>query len=116
PIGLEIDIDTPVANTTIRCRIDAVFEEPDGRILIVDWKTGAPPKIGSSAHQERSVQLAIYRLAWARLHGLPLEEVDAVFVHVQPQGITEVRALELTDAQIAETLARHAPDGKLTFA
>ncbi len=116
PIGLEIDIDTPVANTTIRCRIDAVFEEPDGRILIVDWKTGAPPKIGSSAHQERSVQLAIYRLAWARLHGAPLEDVDAVFVHVLPQGITEVPALELTDAQIAETLARQAPGGKLTFA
>lgn len=116
PIALEVDIDTPVAETTIRCRIDAVFQEPDGRTLIVDWKTGAPPKIGSQTHRERSVQLAIYRLAWARLHEVEVENIDAVFVHVSPTEITEVHALPLTDAQIAEILAQQAPGGRLEFA
>lgn len=115
PIELEVDIDTPVANTMIRCRIDAVFREPDGRTLIVDWKTGQPPAIGSSAHKQRSVQLAIYRIAWSRLHDEPLENVDAVFVHVAPSGITEVNALEMSDDELADILAKQAPGGRLEF-
>lgn len=115
PHELEVDIDTPIGNTIIRCRIDAVFKQPDGRILIVDWKTGRPPAPGSPAHRQRSVQLAVYRMGWARLHNLPLADIDAVFVHVAPDGITEVAALELSDTEIEQELANQAPAGRLEF-
>jgi DNA helicase II / ATP-dependent DNA helicase PcrA len=48
----------------------------------VDWKTGRPP---SSAAERRavSVQLAAYRLAWAELAGVPLEQVRAAFYYVR---------------------------------
>ncbi|HLS04098.1 MAG TPA: 3'-5' exonuclease, partial [Actinomycetales bacterium] len=116
PIALEIDLETPIADTTIRCRIDAVFEEPDGTVLIVDWKTGQPPAIGSDAHRQRSLQLAVYRLAWSRLHDVDIDDIRAIFVHVSPRGITEVESLDLSDQEIAEMLAGSAPDGWLAFA
>lgn len=30
----------------------------------------------------RSLQLAIYRLAWSRLHGIPLENITGKFVYL----------------------------------
>ncbi len=60
----------------VRGRIDAVFEEEDGSHLVVDWKT-------NRAHTADPVQLAVYRLAWAELHGLPLERVRAAFYYVR---------------------------------
>ncbi|AIY19821.2 ATP-dependent DNA helicase [Pimelobacter simplex] len=60
----------------IRGRIDAVYAEPDGSFLVVDWKT--------SARQEADpLQLAVYRLAWAELRGLPPERVRAGFYYVR---------------------------------
>ncbi|NEW25336.1 ATP-dependent helicase [Nocardia cyriacigeorgica] len=65
PIEVEVPFETTIAGTVIRGRMDAVFAEPDGRWTVVDWKTGAEP----NAADERAVavQLAVYRLAWARL-------------------------------------------------
>jgi DNA helicase-2/ATP-dependent DNA helicase PcrA len=64
PSEVEVPFETTLAGTIVRGRIDAVFREPDGWV-VVDWKTGAEP----TAAEERSVvvQLAAYRLAWARL-------------------------------------------------
>ncbi len=57
-------------------RIDAVFADPStGRYDVIDWKTG-------SARNVDPMQLALYRLAWASLRGMPVEEVDAAFVMV----------------------------------
>ena len=52
----------------VRGRIDAVFLEDDGSHLVVDWKT-------NRQHTADPFQLAVYRLAWAELRGLPLEKV-----------------------------------------
>ena len=57
---------------------DAVFGAPGGRTEVVDWKTGGRGGL-------RDLQLAIYRIAWAEMTGVPVEDVDASFVIV-PTG------------------------------
>lgn len=89
PVEVEVAFETSVAGTLVRGRMDAVFPEPGGRWLVVDWKTGAEP----ARAQEKSVamQLAVYRLAWARLMaartGEPedemLERISAAFHYVR---------------------------------
>ena len=59
----------------VRGRIDAVFADADGGVTVVDWKTGAAPS-GADARRHAAVQLGVYRLAWAALHGCP-ESVGA---------------------------------------
>ncbi|WP_306360184.1 ATP-dependent helicase [Nocardia sp. CC227C] len=65
PVEVEVSFETTLAGTVVRGRMDAVFREPDGRWVVVDWKTGAEPKPAEEAAV--AVQLAVYRVAWARL-------------------------------------------------
>lgn len=101
PVAVEVDVDTPVGDVVVRCRIDAVFAEPDGSTLVVDWKTGRPPR-DAAAVRARELQLAAYRLAWARRTGVPVERVAAAFVHV---GTGETIRSSADPAALAETLA-----------
>jgi DNA helicase-2/ATP-dependent DNA helicase PcrA len=97
PEAVEVAVETPVAGVVVRGRIDAVFryETPDGpRWDVVDWKTG-PPARGLAEQRARAVQLALYRLAWSRLHEVPVEQVGAAFFHAAT-GET-VRPVELLD-------------------
>ncbi|WP_200837774.1 ATP-dependent DNA helicase [Ruania rhizosphaerae] len=80
PVDVEVDIETPVQGVMIRCRIDAVFTAGRG-VHIVDWKTGSPPHDPEST-RARQMQLALYRIAWSRLHDVPLTEVRASFYYV----------------------------------
>ncbi|MQY22889.1 ATP-dependent helicase [Nocardia macrotermitis] len=117
PVEVEVAFETSVAGTLIRGRMDAVFAEPGGRWLVVDWKTGAEP----TRAQEKSVamQLAVYRLAWARLMatrtGEPesamLERISAAFHYVRTgrtiappdlPGPTELATL-ITETPLAGT-------------
>lgn len=100
PIGVEVDIETPVRSVMVRCRIDAVFATADG-VHIVDWKTGAPPRDARTL-RSRQMQLALYRLAWSRLHQVPLESVQASFVYV---GAETISSGEITEEEIDEVLA-----------
>jgi DNA helicase-2/ATP-dependent DNA helicase PcrA len=77
--AVEVAVETPVAGLVLRGRIDAVFARPDGGWDVVDWKTGQPPH-GRRA-QSLAVQLAVYRLAWSRLQGVPIERVSAAFFY-----------------------------------
>jgi len=79
PEAIEIAIETTVAGMAIRGRIDAVFPRTGGGFTVVDWKTGARPS-GDRA-RIRSLQLEAYRLAFARLRGLTLDQVDAAFYY-----------------------------------
>ena len=67
----------------MRGRIDAVFEEVAARRragwVVVDWKTGAPPRGARAA--ARALQLSAYRLAWARVRGVPEHRVRGAFFH-----------------------------------
>jgi DNA helicase-2/ATP-dependent DNA helicase PcrA len=85
PFAVEVPFETVVSGVLLRGRIDAVYKIGD-RYEVVDWKTGSK-KLGESA----AIQLAVYRLAWAKLHNLDLSRVSAAF-HYVPTGITDRRA------------------------
>ncbi|MBW4094311.1 MAG: ATP-dependent helicase [Acidobacteria bacterium] len=80
PAEIEVPIETQVSGVVVRGRIDAVFRDDDGGWDLVDWKTGKVPS--KAALAVRSVQLAVYRLAFARLKGVPLDMVRAAFYYV----------------------------------
>lgn len=80
PVHVEIPVETRIGDVVVRGRIDAVFRDADGRWDLVDWKTGRPPS--ARQLQTKAVQLAVYRLAWSRLKGVPLEDVRAAFYYV----------------------------------
>ncbi|MFI6632101.1 ATP-dependent helicase [Nonomuraea fuscirosea] len=94
PIDLEVPFETMIADRLVRGRMDAVFERPGGGYEVVDWKTGQPPR--GKAAKAATVQLAAYRLAWAHLADVPLEEVGAAFHYVRANRT--VRPVDLLDA------------------
>ena len=105
PAAIEIAIETTVAEMAIRGRIDAVFSRPGGGFTVVDWKTGAKPS-GDEA-RVRAVQLGAYRLAFARLRGLSLDQVDAAFYYA---GTGETVFPDLPDDEQLATLLGSIPD------
>lgn len=99
PYAIELPVETPVGSLTVRGRIDAVFRTEDGWEL-VDWKTGRIPR-GRELRQKAG-QLALYRLAFARLRGVPLERVSAAFYYVAADEV--VRPHDLADEQDLERI------------
>ena len=83
PVDVEVPFETLVAGRTVRGRIDAVFADPvSGGYDVVDWKTGEPPASAADL-RAASVQLAAYRVAWATLARVPLDQVRAAFYYVR---------------------------------
>ncbi|MGP6175697.1 ATP-dependent helicase [Microbacterium sp. A196] len=89
PIAVEIEIDFVLAadetghGHIVICKLDAVYRRADrgGRIEIVDWKTGKAPRTAAEK-DERMLQLALYRLAYHRRFGVPLDEIDVALYYV----------------------------------
>jgi DNA helicase-2/ATP-dependent DNA helicase PcrA len=75
PYAVEAPFALPLAGRVVRGRIDAVYDLGDGRWQVVDWKTGR--------ESADPVQLAVYRLAWARLTGVEPAAVSAAFLYVR---------------------------------
>jgi DNA helicase II / ATP-dependent DNA helicase PcrA len=97
PAAVEVPFETRVSDRLVRGRIDAIFtDSPGGGVDVVDWKTGVPPMAGSRAERAVAVQLAAYRLAWAALAGMPVDQVRAAFYYVR-EDLT-VRPADLLDA------------------
>jgi DNA helicase II / ATP-dependent DNA helicase PcrA len=95
PREVEVPFETLIGDRLVRGRIDAVFDDaPDGLVDVVDWKTGQPPKSAAEKHAV-AVQLAAYRLAWAALSGVPVDQVRAAFHYVRPN--LTVRPADLLD-------------------
>jgi len=86
PIDVETPFDMVLGGTVVRGRIDAVFADDDGGVTVVDWKTGEAPDT-HEAMQQNAIQLAVYRLAWAAMRGVPVTSVRAAFHYVR-SGIT----------------------------
>lgn len=104
PHAVEAAFAFPLAGRVVRGRIDAVYDLGGGRWKVVDWKTGR--------ETADPVQLAVYRLAWARLAGVDVSDVEASFlyvrdgkevVHTDLPGEAELAAL-LTGPTSAEPL------------
>ncbi|MFG2012641.1 ATP-dependent helicase [Micromonospora sp. NPDC048868] len=106
PVEVEVPFATAIAAVVVRGRMDAVFARPGGRFDVVDWKTGRQPD--GAAAEVAAVQLAVYRLAWAELAGVPVERVGAAFHYVR-DGVT-VRPTDLLDADGLTALIASVPE------
>lgn len=124
PVAVEVDVETSVDGFMLRSRIDAVFPAGDpgatglatgargragdgGPVVIVDWKTGAPPT-DPARRAAREIQLAVYRLAWSRWTGAPLADVTAAFFYVA-SGETVYPDRLLDEEEIVALLRRTTP-------
>jgi DNA helicase-2/ATP-dependent DNA helicase PcrA len=89
PARVEVPFETTIGGILVRGRIDAIYATADG-FEVVDWKTGST-KLDASA----AVQLAMYRLAWAKLSGTDISKISAAF-HYVPTSVTD-RPADLLD-------------------
>jgi DNA helicase II / ATP-dependent DNA helicase PcrA len=105
PAEVEVSFTCDVDGMTLRGRLDAVFADRDGGWTVVDWKTGAVPS--EEELPALSVQLAAYRLAWASLTGVPVDQVRAAFHYVRSN--TTLRPVDLMDAPTLRTLLGGIP-------
>lgn len=106
PVAIETAVETVLPSAhgpvSVRGRIDAVFERGQGRVTIVDWKSGGPGAQEDLA--ARAVQLGVYALAWERIHGLAPGSVDVAFYFaatgetVRPPVPTEAEIIAVLDA------------------
>ncbi|MEO8108109.1 MAG: UvrD-helicase domain-containing protein, partial [Actinomycetes bacterium] len=89
PVAIEAPFQLVLEDHLVAGRIDAVYAVAsgdyastlDGRVSydharyeVVDWKTGS--------HPADPLQLALYRIAWAELHDIPIDQVVATFYYV----------------------------------
>jgi DNA helicase-2/ATP-dependent DNA helicase PcrA len=77
PDFVEQSIEIELAGLIVVCKIDAIFAEAGG-FLIVDWKSGSAPKAEADL-TTRAIQLALYRIAFAKWQGIGVEKVSAAF-------------------------------------
>ncbi|MFN2518000.1 MAG: PD-(D/E)XK nuclease family protein, partial [Jatrophihabitantaceae bacterium] len=115
PAEVEVPFEMAVDGTVVRGRMDAVFGAAESGWLVVDWKTGQPPTGAAAA--SAAVQLAAYRLAWAKLCGIAddsLHTVRAAFHYVRtnetvtPSDLLDAAGLR---ALIAGSARQRVPAG-----
>ncbi len=82
PHAVEAPFALVLGGQVVRGRIDAVYAEGADGFLVVDWKT-------NRAATADPLQLAIYRVAWAELAGVPIEQVRAAFYYVRSGEVAE---------------------------
>jgi len=99
PVAVEQPFELVVGRRLVRGRIDAVYPREDGGFDVIDFKTGSVPTDFAAA----SLQLSVYRLAWADLAGADPEEVDAGFLYVRTGTVKRPDRL-LSREELAELL------------
>ncbi|CAB4906036.1 unannotated protein [freshwater metagenome] len=110
---VEVPFDLDIDGITISGRIDAIYREGNSW-SVVDWKTGGV-KSGEDL-TAAAVQLAVYRLAFAKLEGIPVADVSGAF-HYVPSNTTIRPADLLNESELAELITRfhnrvRAEDGR----
>jgi DNA helicase-2/ATP-dependent DNA helicase PcrA len=95
---VEVPFETVIAGTLVRGRIDAIYKS-DAGFEVVDWKTGS-----KQLDEDAAIQLAIYRLAWAKLEGISVDEVSAAF-HYVPTGVTDRRTNLMSEEELIALLS-----------
>jgi DNA helicase-2/ATP-dependent DNA helicase PcrA len=114
PREVETEIQVTIDQNTFICKIDAVFdvEANDDQLAgktieIVDWKTGEPPT-SEAEIAERSLQLALYRMAYSRRHGIPEEQISVCLYYVaqnqvlRPPVLSEAELIDLWRGVLAK--------------
>jgi DNA helicase-2/ATP-dependent DNA helicase PcrA len=113
PHRVEVPFQLRLGGRMVRGRIDAVYRAPGGAggpggpdgfgYEVVDWKTN---------RQETAdpLQLAVYRLAWAELAGVPVSQVAASFLYVRSGNVVRPNRLP-NRAELAQLLMEPAEGG-----
>ena len=106
PIEVEREIHLPFDDRIVICKIDAIYALPAGddglpRFEVVDWKTGKAPKDDDDL-ERKTLQLALYRLAYAKWAGIDPSRISAAFYFVADDRV--IRPEHIDDE--AELLAR----------
>ena len=97
--AVELPIEFSIAETVVVCKLDAIFETPNG-YLIVDWKSGKAP---AGKHlEDRAIQLSLYRIGLARLLGVGVERIEAAFYFAGDNK--EVRPDLIAESELTEKL------------
>jgi DNA helicase-2/ATP-dependent DNA helicase PcrA len=102
PVEVEREVHLVLGGRIVVCKIDAIFAEGDG-YLVVDWKTGRAP-VDAADLELKQLQLALYRLAYARWRGIDIDRVDACFYFVSDDRV--VRPERLFSEDELEELTR----------
>jgi DNA helicase-2/ATP-dependent DNA helicase PcrA len=95
PISVEEGFETVIEGVLLRGRIDAIYKIDNEKYEVVDWKTGKV-KSGEELH-DAAIQLAMYRLAYSKLHNIPLQNISAAF-HYIPANQT-IRPSDILDEE-----------------
>jgi DNA helicase-2/ATP-dependent DNA helicase PcrA len=105
PVAVEAPFEMVVGGRLIRGRIDAVYGDDEGTLYesydVIDYKTGAVPT--GRDFEAASLQLSIYRLAWADLAEVDPEAVNAGFLYVRSGELKRPDRL-LDRTELAELL------------
>ena len=83
PIRVEAPFSLLLDNLLVRGRVDAVYRR-DGRVELVDLKTGSEPVEGDPG---ASVQLELYALAAVRAWGVAPDEVRTTYCYLREDGV-----------------------------
>ena len=91
-----------LAGTTVHVVMDLVMQEPDGKRVIWDWKSGQEEEVNE-------FQGAVYALYGQRAWGLPVGHLRMHIAYLQPQRVQELiltpELLAQTQAQIEASIA-----------
>lgn len=77
PAFVEQSLEFELAGTIVVCKLDAVYQNGQ-EFEIVDWKSGSSPKSDAEI-ASRAIQLALYRIGFAKWQKIGVERVKAMF-------------------------------------
>ena len=103
PVDVEVGFETMIENTLIRGRIDAVYQRDTNHYEVVDWKTGKVKSGDDLANA--AIQLAMYRLAYAKLKSIPIENVSAAFHYVADNETVRVADI-MSENELVDLIAK----------
>ena len=118
PHAREFGFETPLTPTfNIRGYVDRVDKAPDGRIRIVDYKTGKAPR---PQYQDKPMfQMRFYALAWWRIHEVVPAMLQLLFLgnreilRYEPTE-NDLLATELQVLSVRDAISASAEKGEFT--
>ncbi|TXK19621.1 ATP-dependent DNA helicase [Homoserinibacter sp. GY 40078] len=99
PVEVEREIHLPFDGRIVICKIDAVYQEGE-RFEVVDWKTGKAPRDDADL-ERKQLQLALYRLAYARWAGIDPALIDGAFYFVADDRVIRPPHIDTEEELIA---------------